>query len=115
MDSKQLISFTCRSVYGPFKRERCDASSVFGDRPPPLVHNAHREGGKARDGGATSDDSSDSKLQLPRMETRKLAHGKKRRKRMRLNLRLDGGQMTSGAKEYVIKDIIGEDGALSKT
>ena len=62
----------------------------------------------------TNDDSSDSKLQLLRMGTRKLAHRRKRRKRMGLNLHLEGGKMTSDAKEYLIKDINGEESTLPK-
>ena len=53
--------------------------------------------------------------QLPRMETRNMAHGKKRRKGMRLSLRLKGGQMTSDPKEYLIKDTNGEESALRQT
>ena len=53
----------------------------------------------------TDDDSSYSNLQLPRVETRTLAHGRKRRMGMRLNLHLEGGQMTSDAKEYEIRKI----------
>ena len=50
---------------------------LFGDRPPPSIHNAHRESEKVRYRVATNDDSSDLKPQLPRMETRKLAQGRK--------------------------------------
>ena len=85
---------------------------LFGERPPPSVHNAHRENRKERDGGANNDDSSYSNLQRPRMETRKLANGSKRRKGMRLNLHLGGGQMTYDAKEYLSKDKNGEESAL---
>ena len=88
---------------------------LFVNRPPPSAHNGQRESGRIRDGGATNDDSSYSNMQLPRMETRKLAHGRKRRKGMRLNLRLKGGRMTSDAKEYMTKDINGEEGALPQT
>ena len=45
-----------------------------------------------------------------------LTHGRKRRNKMRLNLCLDGGQMTSDAKGYVMKDIKnGEESALIQT
>ena len=97
------------------EERKCDASSVSGDRPPPSVHSAHRESEKVRDRGATNDDSSDSKLQLSRMEAGNLAHGRKRRKGMRMNLRLEGGQMTFDAKKYLIKDINGEESTLPQT
>ena len=42
---------------GPFKRERCDAVWFVGNRPPSSVHDAHKENGKVRDGGAIIDDS----------------------------------------------------------
>jgi len=73
---------------------------LFGDRSPPSVHNAHRERGNVRDGSA---------------KTRKLAHRRKGRKGIRLNLHLEGRQMTCDAKENLIKDIIGEKSALPQT
>ena len=55
-----------------------------------------------------SDDSSYSKQQLPRMETRKLAQRRERRKGMRLNLPLEGEQIAPDAEKYLMKDVNGE-------
>ena len=68
-----------------------------------------------RDPDRIGGDSSDSKQQLPRMENRELAQERKRRKGMRLNLRLEGGKITSDAEEYFIEDINGEESALPQT